>query len=135
MTARSLLPQDDSRGKGQAVLSLRAQTRGQLVPSSLSGKHPRVYRLNQPSQKKKKVHTQSTKPLQPGVFFNFFFKILFIPERERERNINVWLPLCTPNWEPGLQLRHMPTGNRTCDPSVRRLVLNEPYQPGPGWLS
>ena len=46
-------------------------------------------------------------------------------EEERERNINVWLPLTHPllgNW-PATQAYAL-TGNRTCDPLVRRLVLN-----------
>ena len=29
-------------------------------------------------------------------------------EKERERNINVCLPLEHPHWEPGLQPRHVP---------------------------
>ena len=29
-------------------------------------------------------------------------------EKEREKNINVWLPLQNPNWGPGPQLRHVP---------------------------
>ena len=29
-------------------------------------------------------------------------------EKERERNINVWLPLTWPHWGPGLQPRHVP---------------------------
>ena len=51
------------------------------------------------------------------VFNHFFFKkILFIlfldrgegKEKERERNIDVWLPLMCPYWGPGLQPRHVP---------------------------
>ena len=44
----------------------------------------------------------------------FFLQTLFIfrgerREKEKERNINVWLPLVhTPNWGPGLQPRHVP---------------------------
>ena len=45
-----------------------------------------------------------------------FLKILFYlflergerKEKERERNINVWLPLIQPHWGPGLQPRHVP---------------------------
>ena len=29
-------------------------------------------------------------------------------EKERERNINVWLPLMCPYWGPGPQPRHVP---------------------------
>ena len=29
-------------------------------------------------------------------------------EKERERNINVWLPLMCPYWGPGPQPRHLP---------------------------
>ena len=43
----------------------------------------------------------------------FIFKKDFIfrqreEEGERERNINVWLPLCAPYWGPGPQPRHVP---------------------------
>ena len=45
--------------------------------------------------------------------FFFFLRSLFIfrergREGERERNINVWLPLAHPYWGPGLQPRHVP---------------------------
>ena len=63
---------------------------------------------------------------------NIFLKILFIHfyrgegrEKERERNINVWLPLERPQpgtW-PATQACAM-TGNRTGEPLVHRLVLN-----------
>ena len=47
-------------------------------------------------------------------------------EKERERNINVWLPLTHPplrgTW-PTTQACAL-TGNQTSDPFVRRLVLN-----------
>ena len=63
----------------------------------------------------------------------FLFKILFIlflergegRDRERDRNISVWLPLLCPllgTW-PVTQVRAL-TGNRTFNPLVRRLVLN-----------
>ena len=46
----------------------------------------------------------------------FFFKdfiYLFLEsregkEKETERNINVWLLSCAPNWGPGPQPRHVP---------------------------
>ena len=38
--------------------------------------------------------------------------VLFLEERgregERERNIDVWLPLMHPYWGPGMQPRHVP---------------------------
>ena len=46
-------------------------------------------------------------------------------EKERERNINVWLPLTHPllgTW-PAMQARAQ-TGNRTSDPLVHRPALN-----------
>ena len=63
----------------------------------------------------------------------FFFKdfiYLFLDtgerwEEERERNINVWLPLLCPplgTW-PTTQGCAL-TGNRTCDPLLCRLALN-----------
>ena len=48
------------------------------------------------------------------LFFKKDFTYLFLDrgegrEKERERNINVWLPLMhTPYWGPGLQPRHVP---------------------------
>ena len=45
--------------------------------------------------------------------------------KERERNINMWLPLTCPllgTW-PGTQASAL-TGNQISDPLVRRLVLN-----------
>ena len=63
--------------------------------------------------------------------FFFFFKILFIifrergREKERKRNINVWLPLMFPllgTW-PATQACAL-TGNWTGDPLVRRPALN-----------
>ena len=66
------------------------------------------------------------------LFFLFFLKILFIylerregKEKERERNINVWLPLMRPQlgtW-PTTQACAL-TGNRTSNPSVHRPTLN-----------
>ena len=46
-------------------------------------------------------------------FLFFFLKILFIcrergREKEREKNINVWLPFTCPDWGPGLQPRRVP---------------------------
>ena len=65
-------------------------------------------------------------------FFIFFkdFIYLFLDrgegwEKERERNINVWLPLTHPllgAW-PATQVCAL-TGNQTSDPLVRRPVLN-----------
>ena len=65
-----------------------------------------------------------------GVLFLFFFKILFIfrqseKEGERERNIDVWLPLTHPllgTW-PTTQACAL-TGNQTSDPLVCRPALN-----------
>ena len=56
-------------------------------------------------------------PLLLLLFLDFIY--LFLErgegrEKERERNIRVWLRLSyTPYWGPGLQPRHVPTGNRT----------------------
>ena len=54
------------------------------------------------------------------------FIYLFLErEKDRERNINVWLPLVCPllgTW-PATQACAL-TGNGTSDPLVRRLVLN-----------
>ena len=63
---------------------------------------------------------------------HFFKKILFIlflerregKEKERERNINVWLPLAHPllgTW-PTTHACAL-TGNQTCDPLLPRLAL------------
>ena len=57
----------------------------------------------------------------------YLCKILFIyllkrwegREKEKERNINVWLPLIAPSWGPGLQPR-LNSGNAL----VHRLVLS-----------
>ena len=64
-------------------------------------------------------------------FSFFFFKILFIfrqrgMEGEKERGTSVSGCLsCAPYWEPGPQPRHVPwSGNQTCDPLVRRPLLN-----------
>ena len=66
--------------------------------------------------------------------FYYFFKYLFIylflergeaREKDRERNINVWLPLMSPplgTW-PATQPCAL-TGNQTSDPLLRRHVLN-----------
>ena len=58
---------------------------------------------------------------------DFIYLFLETGEREgdRERNINVWLPLARPllgTW-PETQASAL-TGKPTCDPLVRRLVLN-----------
>ena len=48
-----------------------------------------------------------------------------VREKERERNIDVWLPLACP--QLGTQSRNQAsalTGNRTSNPLVHRLVLN-----------
>ena len=46
-------------------------------------------------------------------------------EGERERNINVWLPLvCPPLGTWSATQACAPTGNQTCDPLVHRLALN-----------
>ena len=64
-----------------------------------------------------------------GVTLLFFkdFNYLFLErgegrEKERERNINVWLPLTPGTW-PATQACAL-TGNRTRDPLVRRPALN-----------
>ena len=46
-------------------------------------------------------------------------------EKERERKVNVWLPLACPllGTQPAIQACVL-TGNRTCDPVVHRLALN-----------
>ena len=46
-------------------------------------------------------------------------------EKEKERNINVWLPLARPQWGtwPATQAFTL-TGNRTQDPLVHRPALN-----------
>ena len=63
---------------------------------------------------------QSTEPHQPELIYLFLER-----EEERERNINVWLPLTCSNWGTGPQPRaHALTGNRTGDLSVHRLALN-----------
>ena len=65
------------------------------------------------------------------IFFLFSFSniYLFFEEegrvKERERNINVWLPLTWPRlgtW-PATQARAL-TGNQSSDPLVRRPVLS-----------
>ena len=50
-----------------------------------------------------------------AIYLNFFedFIYLFLERtegrrKERERNINVWLPLTPPNWGPGPKPRHVP---------------------------
>ena len=35
-------------------------------------------------------------------------QVLFTLEKEREKNINAWLPLARPSWGPGPQPRHVP---------------------------
>ena len=64
------------------------------------------------------------------LFFKKYFIYLFLErgegrEKERERNINVWLPLVRPlrgTW-PSTQACAL-TGNRTSDPLVWRPALN-----------
>ena len=68
----------------------------------------------------------------PLGFYLVFFKIFYLfidrgewKEKERERNINVWLPLARPllgTW-PTTQARDL-TGNQTRDPLVFRPALN-----------
>ena len=56
-------------------------------------------------------------------------------EKERERNIDVWLPLMHPltgTW-PTAQACAL-TGNRTTDPLVRRLALNPLSHTSQGWF-
>ena len=46
-------------------------------------------------------------------------------EKERERNINVWLPLLCPQLRACRATQACAlTGNQTCNPLVHRLVLN-----------
>ena len=76
------------------------------------------------------------------VYFLFFkdFIYLFIDrgegkEKERERNISVWLPLVRPvlgTW-PAPQACAL-TGNRTSDPLVCRPVLNPLSHTSQGYL-
>ena len=42
------------------------------------------------------------------IFYLFIFREVGGREKERERNINVWLPFTGPNWGPGPQPRHVP---------------------------
>ena len=67
---------------------------------------------------------------------NFFKKILFREqwkEKERERNINVWLLLVCPHWGPGPQPNHVPPpGNQTVHHLVRRPALNPLSHPSQG---
>ena len=63
-----------------------------------------------------------------SLFLSFFLFFIFRQrgrEGERERNINVWLPLSCPLLEtwPATQARAL-TGNRTRDPLVCRLALS-----------
>ena len=56
-------------------------------------------------------------------------------EKERERKINVWLPLMCPplgSW-PAAQVCVL-TGNRTSDPLVHRLVFNPLSNTSQGWV-
>ena len=58
-------------------------------------------------------------------FIPLFFERREGGEKERERNINVWLPLMRPplgTW-PATQACAL-TGNRTCNPLVCRLALH-----------
>ena len=64
-----------------------------------------------------------------GIFLKDFIYLFLetgqVKERERERNINLWLPLLYPwlgSW-PATQACAL-TGNRTCNPLVHRLALN-----------
>ena len=75
------------------------------------------------------------KKLTKLIFLHFLedFIYLFIFREERERNINVWLPLARPllgTW-PETQAC-APTGNRTHHPVLRRPLLKstEPHQLG-----
>ena len=59
--------------------------------------------------------------LRPGLkmhaLFIFFISFIYFQrwegrEKEKERNINVWLPPHPPHWGPGPHPRHVPlTGN------------------------
>ena len=80
-------------------------------------------------------------------FLSFFFKKIFLQtlfiyfqrgegkERERKRNISVWLPLMYPHlgtW-PATQASAL-TGNRTSDPQVCRPDLNPLSLTSQGWF-
>ena len=59
------------------------------------------------------------------IFYLFIFRERGGREKERERNINVWLPLehsQLGTW-PATQACAL-TGNRTCDPLVHRPALS-----------
>ena len=89
-----------------------------------------------------KPRTAITSMEEEGVYiYSFIFKdfINFLErgegkEKERERNVNVWLPLMTPllgTW-PATQACAL-TGNQTGDPLVRRPThaqSTESHQPG-----
>ena len=58
------------------------------------------------------------------IFKEFTYLFLESGEKGRETAMCGCLS-CAPYWGPGLQPRHVPlTGNRTCDPLVRRPVLS-----------
>ena len=46
--------------------------------------------------------------LKKCILFIYFLESGEEREKERERNINVWLPLTCPHWGAGLQPRHVP---------------------------
>ena len=79
----------------------------------------------------KQIEQLRQKYYRKFIYLFFWFLIYFLDrrkgkEKERVRNINVWLPLMGPYWGPGPQPRHVCalTENWTGDPLVRRPALN-----------
>ena len=70
------------------------------------------------------------KTLLKKYLFIYLFIYLFLErgerrEKEKERNISMWLPLALHSWGPGLQARHHAlTGNWTSNPLACRPALS-----------
>ena len=84
---------------------------------------------------------QHTTPVYYYSFLNIFLKVFYFQrgegrEKEREKNINVWLPLILLKTWPATQACTL-TGNRTGDPLFRMLVLNSLNHTSQGsvWLN
>ena len=54
-------------------------------------------------------------------------------EKEKERNINLWLPLTSLGTWPAIQACAL-SGNHTCDPLVCRPTLNPLRHTSQGWM-